>query len=94
MSRMSVFHIQGLSEERDCEGDQSEQPEVNEKAGQRKVGKSKEACLTMEVVKEDKSSEPELEVAMKSGNYYITYFLGQGRQWRSGDKTILLLVEK
>ena len=33
MSRMSVFHIQGLSEERDCEGDQSEQPEVNEKAG-------------------------------------------------------------
>lgn len=46
------------------------------------------------IVKEDKSSEPELEVAMKSGNYNITYFLGQGRQWRSGDKTILLLVEK
>lgn len=46
------------------------------------------------VVKEDNSSEPELEVAMKSGSYYITYFLGQGRQWRSHDKTKLLLVEK
>ena len=33
VSRMSVFQIQGLSEERDCGGDQSEQPEVNEKAG-------------------------------------------------------------
>lgn len=46
------------------------------------------------VVKEDKSSEPELEVAMKSGSYYITCFLGQGRQWSSRDKTKLLLVEK
>ena len=46
------------------------------------------------VVKEDKPSEPELEVAMKSGNYYITYFLGQGRHWSSLDKTKLLFVEK
>lgn len=33
VSRMSIFHIQGLSEEIDFEGDQNEQSEINKKAG-------------------------------------------------------------
>lgn len=46
------------------------------------------------VVKEDNSSETGLEMPIKSSNYYITGFPGQGRQWISGGKTKLLLVEK
>ena len=92
---MSVFHIQGLSEEIDLEGDQSEQPEINKKAGQRKVEEVKGGMVNYgRSCQGNNSSGPELEVAMKSGSYYITYFLGQGRQWRSHDKTKLLLVEK
>ena len=34
--------------------------------------------------KEGKSSAPGREAAIRSGNYSITAFFGQGRQWDSG----------
>lgn len=51
-----------------------------ENQDRRMLRKSEETCLMMEgVAKEDKSREPELEVAIRASNYYIIGFLGQGR---------------
>lgn len=38
------------------------------------------------IAKEDTSSEPGLEMAIRSSNYYITGFLCQARQGNGGDK--------